>query len=608
MTSVRDWQLHGVDLKVELATSGELVYGGTTTLFPFETGGLNGVPLYWSFYEAGEAIPTPANYNLTTASGVFSISIKTLPPTGRSAGIYSFAFPIKPGYRYMLSCQAKRMDAYVNPVFRNMTFQRSNDGGQSWTYSGGSGSAYALNDWEDLNSTTNPIPAGFTLGRWQLFGGPQTNTNTIWGVQFKDLLILELAPEPAPLVWHDITCDVRSLAIRYGRERFTNRYDAGTLQVVLNNDDGEYTYQTAHPLNLRPGRQVRVIASYEDVSYPLAFGILDSITEGYSLDGRVVSTWQCVDPTTILSNKTTETGSTATVKSGKRINNILDQSGYAFRDLDEGVWYTDGLHDSGRSLRDEAGVTADSEGAAFFAERNGTIVYRDRNWRTTDPMLMNVTADMLARPDGPLEVVDQIPTLPDAPAICLSELQTDWSLARVMNIVSLANAGGTAQTFIDEASVSAHGPHTYERMDFVLRGNSPDPLPIRAADLMDGYANPVLRVTSLSFAPGLSGDWAYCLSVFLNWMVRVWYMNEQNDWGYAVAVHVQSVEHRITPSDWSMTMAVDVPESFVEIEDNDFGWDMGLWDDALWDQVAVAGALWSDPEYTWSTAGDNWGE
>src|SRR5580765_249691 len=84
VATVRDWQLHGVDLKIEVATSGALTIGGTQTDMPFQTGGVGGKPLGWS-----DTAADPSLYNYTTAQNVFSISVKAIPAQITYAGISS---------------------------------------------------------------------------------------------------------------------------------------------------------------------------------------------------------------------------------------------------------------------------------------------------------------------------------------------------------------------------------------------------------------------------------------------------------------------------------------------------------------------------------------
>ena len=607
MPSIRDWQWHGVELKVELATSGSLIVGGNQTDWPFTTGGEYGAPYGWDAgeYSSGNAGNEGA-YNWTTSAGVFSVSPKTTPTVSRSAGIWGQPFSVIPGRRYQVGCQVRQMAGKATSV-RSVTLERSKDK-VSWTYFTGSQGLPALTDWEDVLVTSVAALPEYVWGRLYLLGGPPITQLVNWGVQFQNLYVNELDLAPDPIEWTDVTCDVRDIAVRYGRERFTNRYDVSTLQLDLLNTEGKYSYHNPHPLGLRPGRQVRVTATYKGVTYPVAFHVLDSIVDAFSMDGQVISRWQCVDPTSVLSNANVQTTQGSIGKGGTRINQLLDQIGYIPRLIDAGNWNMQGIAASGRSIRDEAGLTADSEGGNFFADRQGNCVYKDRDWRAEDSNLREVTADIVAypHPGGSMPIVDQVPTKSTAPIVCVNEYVTDWSLARVINMVSLANAGGTAQEFIDEESFKAYGPATYQRHDFVLWSDSD--LSTRAADIMGGYSDPVLRVNSVSFAPGQSVAWEWTLGAFLNWLVRVWYTHPTNYWGYAVCVHIQSIEHRISPTDWTTSLTVDLPESFAELEWlSANGWDQGEWDLAIWDQgEEPVGALW-DNGYRWDNPTTKWG-
>ena len=608
MPGIRNWQQHGVTLKVELATSGTLTVGGNQTDFPFTTGGEYGAPAGWDAgeFSSGNAGNESA-YNWTTSTGIFTVNPKV--SNNRHAGIWQIGvFPMLEGYRYQVGIQARVQNGRSAQSTRSVTLERSSNGGSSYSYYTGSQSETAQPAWEQILATGSAVPAGSSIGRINILGGPPTGGSASWGVQFQNLFVRQLDKATEPIVWKDITCDVQSIGLRYGRERFTNRYDVSTMQMDLVNNEGLYSFHNPHPFGLQPGRQVKITATYKGVTYPVAFHILDSMADAYDMDGRVLARWQLVDPTSILSN--TEVATNQGIYpdgAAQRIGLLLDQVGYLPRLLDANVWDMQPIVASGRSIRDEAGVSADSEGGNFFGDRQGNCVYKNRNWLTTDTNLQQVTADLVGYPHGDdsLPIVDEVPTQSNAPAICINELNTDWSLARVINEVSLANAGGTAQVFRDEPSMKQYGPKTYSRHDFVLWTDNY--LATRAADIMTGYSEPVLRVNTVSFAPGLSASWEFTLGVFLNWLVRVWYSHPTNYWGYAFCVHIQSIEHRITPTDWVTTMSVDLPESFVELEWAEFGWDLGTWDENLWDQGnAPAGFLWSTGQ-NWSDPNTKWG-
>ena len=579
------WRDVGVSFDVELSTSGDLIQLGNQTDYPFTAGGNNGGPYGWMTRFIGSQA-TWATFNVTTDTGLNRFSVSTV--AASRAGEYVISeidIPFKIGYSYRFYADVRTMD--TKTTARYIVAIKGYTGESTYsnlTYTDGQ----TESGWITATNGTAPLASNIIRLQLLLQIGSAT-AGVLYGGQFTNVYIIEVPPTVPPPEWRDITCDVMSLDIRYGRERYTNRYEVASCSIALNNDDGDYTYHQDHPFGLEPGRMVKIVATYESVQYPMYFGVIDTIGEGYSLEGHSTTIFQLIDPTSVYSNVKTPTIHTSYIYplyAGERIKKLIDAVGYRDYSLDAGVFSLQDIQGSGRTIRDEIHVTAESEGGAFFAERDGKLIYKDRNWQTTDQKLKNVTADVTATThQDVMPIVDQIPTLPGAPIICPNELRTDWSLARVINYVELANRGQTAQVFEDEASQKKHGIQTYSRMDFLNQSSSV--LATRANDLMTGYAQPVLRVNSLQFNTAVNppGGWPWCLTVFLNWMIRVWYLHPRNDWGYAVVTHVQSIQHRITTTDWSVTMSIDRPDSFTElIYSPKSGWDAGLWDQALWDQ------------------------
>lgn len=606
--SVRDWRHHGVDIKVELATEGDLVNGGNETDMPFQSGGTGGAPYGWAASPSGLGI-TLADLNFTTAQGVASISNnRAVNQTVQGGRITSGTFPLNVGSKYQIGVQGRRMDSKAACVWQ-IVLEAFNPTTSTWYAIAVAQNINAADSWADTIATT---ASALVHTNCRIYIGVTSSAaNALWGAQWQGLYLREIIPVEPITEWLDVTCDVRSIATRYGRERFTQRYDVSTLSIELLNDDGQYTYKNPHPLNLRPGRQVRVTATHEGVTYPMAYHIIDSIGATYTLDGHAYTALSCVDPSSLLADKATKASSAGQGGglSGTRVNLLIDQVGYQLRRIDAGQLFTQAIVASDSSVRDEVGITGDSEGGSTFADRDGYITYKDRSWPTTDPHLSTVMADVYGMPRAlGRPIVDLIPTDPDAPLIEYSELSTDWSMDRVVNFVELANRGGNVQTFINEPSFKANGPRTYQRLDFVLLRDVD--LPIRAADLMDNWGDPVLRINSVSFAPGLSeGEnvWPFCLSVFLNWAIRVWYAHPLNGWGYATVTRVQSVTHSIGLDDWEIVCTLDLPLSFVELFTGAFGWDVDGWDVAVWDDdSADSGAFWNSGQ-TWNDPNTKWG-
>jgi hypothetical protein len=210
-----------------------------------------------------------------------------------------------------------------------------------------------------------------------------------------------------------------------------------------------------------------------------------------------------------------------------------------------------------------------------------------------------------------LPVVDDIPTVNNAPIICTNALDTTWSRDRVINELSLANQGGSAITVIDADSQKKYGPRTYSRMDFLNDNSHPEYLTLRADDLMQGNTEASIRVNSISFNPSInSDDWAWVLTAFMNDLVRVRYTNRLEGWGFAAVAHIQGIEHTIDTKKWAVRLALDDYESFVfyTFADIESGWDIGLWDEDIWDGAGNPNtpAYWN-AGYVWSNQNSKWG-
>jgi len=586
------WLDEGVQVRVFTALDNQAFENGIRTEYPFQTGGTNGNPAGWSRYTLG-GTGDWTKVNVTTAEGRWSVSNAVTPPVLLSGQYWGMQrrFDITPGKTYLLNVQARSMEGKNIGGIRRITLEGWYQGAYvaSWHLN----QWVALGEWENISiRTPDPIAAGIDQVNVILFAGSDTTPAIDWGVQFQNLSLIEVIPPPT-LTWHEITCDVIGVSMRYGREKYGERYDVATMTVTVQNDSGRYAYNDPHEFNLRPGRHIKGTFKRPDYyfEYPLFYGLIDSLVDGFSLDGRAVCTISALDTSTTLANIATPTSSTASTMeeySHLRVARILQSIGWKLYTSANGQWIQQAVQGSGRSIRDEIEVSAESEGGTLYTDTEGKIFYRGRAY--TNAMMTNVTANLVATPifqGQSVPIIDQIPDLPgEIPTICPDQLTTDWSRARILNIVSLANQGGVAFTFEDDESQKKYGPYTYQRHDYV-NSNGPSYssyLPTRAADIMNGYAEAVLRVNSVGFNPTGNRQWRWLIeNLWLNYLVRVWYVHPTGKWAFAVVTHVQSIEHRIGIKQWETTLTLDQPISFVRVNLSDRGWDTALWDQDIWD-------------------------
>lgn len=385
------WQ-DEIDLKVSISTAGDFVTLGDRAEYPFTAGG-SGYPTGWTMYNSATALPGDVNW--TTQNGRFSISnaSTTAHNAGKFYGVYR-DFPVTPGHFYIFQVQARQMDDKTTTQ-RNIRYEWSNGVG-----SGAYGTASS--DWEQVSIPTGAAPAGATFLRiviqavYYYAQGPGTDPEAQfnWGAQFQNFALIHQEPTYPTPTWNEVTCEVKNLSMRFGRDRFVNRYDVASMSLSVINDSGDFTYDPTS--TLRPGRFIWVRAaerSSPSVVLDQFYGIIDSLTDSFTLDGHAVTTIQAVDISSLLSNTTVPTASwsSTTFYSGYRFAKLLDAVGWhpSMRYWMGGVFQQQPILANGRTVRDELGLIADSEGGYFYANRSGQVVYQDRSWSPTSNRMVN---------------------------------------------------------------------------------------------------------------------------------------------------------------------------------------------------------------------------
>ena len=95
------------------------------------------------------------------------------------------------------------------------------------------------------------------------------------------VLSVQIAFSPTNLysltqTWTDVTPYVRDFQTKSGRQHFLDRIEAATLNITLNNRSGFFSSGSTI-LNTR--MPIQVTATYSGVTYPVYYGIIDTVTE-----------------------------------------------------------------------------------------------------------------------------------------------------------------------------------------------------------------------------------------------------------------------------------------------------------------------------------------
>lgn len=336
----------------------------------------------------------------------------------------------------------------------------------------------------------------------------------------------------------DVTNDVRSISVRRGRSRETDKFDAGIATVVLDNrtrlyDPAAGTAISPYAPSLKPRKALSVSANGQAVFS----GQVEDIDLSYSLDGDSTTTFKASDGFTLLSQILLSAGTAPVELSGDRINTTLNDADWPTLRRDVGAGEStlgaDVIGETQNAL-DYLNKIAASEPGAMFIARDGALTFRDRVYGQT--------------PTG-IVFSDENTGIP------FSDLSVEYGTERLFTTIEVAYNGGTAVA-VNAVSELAYGVNVL-RVDSLLSNET------QAQELADFYANkfgePLLRVTSLQIpVDGLQGtDLGLILGLDLGDQVTVQFTPNGIGDPLVQTVVVESIEHNISSGrhDMSLTLS-----------------------------------------------------
>lgn len=295
-------------------------------------------------------------------------------------------------------------------------------------------------------------------------------------------------------VWTDITAYANAFTVRRGASRAEGpilRFEAATLSLTLDNADRRFDptntagpYVAAGISQVTPMRQVRVLADYAGISYPIFTGYADSWDISYDEPAMSTCVLAATDATKVLTDfDRVALGSPvgAGELSGARIHRILDSVSWPVgqRDIDAGDSTLQGTT-MDRTPWEEVLKVQDSEIGQAFIDARGYVVFRERSANMSDSRSTTVQA-AFGDAVGELPFVDH------------TIQYDDDGLA---NVVRIANVGGTQQTAQDVTSQQQYLTHVHERTDLILQTDTE--AANYAAFILHQSKDPELRFTQLT--------------------------------------------------------------------------------------------------------------
>lgn len=285
----------------------------------------------------------------------------------------------------------------------------------------------------------------------------------------------------------EITDLVTRVSIRRGRSRITSKFEAGTADVVLFDQNGDWNPMNpagAYYPNLVPLRQIIIYATYLGVDYFLFSGFITNYDTGFRQGNEDLSTvnLRCVDGFKLLagSSVSTVTGAPAGQLSGARVNALLDAIDWpiSLRNVDTGDSTLQADPGGSRTALDALNTVADSEFGGLFVDAEGRVDFVSRN---------------------------NLISIPATAVYSFSDTGTDISYTNavvafddtnLVNDVTVTRLGGVAQNAFDQPSIDKYFLHSGTRSGILVQTDA-EALN-QAQGILATRKDPEVRVDSIS--------------------------------------------------------------------------------------------------------------
>jgi len=283
------------------------------------------------------------------------------------------------------------------------------------------------------------------------------------------------------ITWdEDITEFARSGSTARGADRELQRTEAGTGHIVLDNRDGRFTpFNVASPYypDILPLKRIRIQAIWQEITYPVFTGYVESWPVSFPAQGDNVVTVQLVDGLKLLA-QIVVSGSFAQQNTGQRIEAVLLAAGFApsEMDIDLGVSTVAAATLENANVLEHIQLMAQVEHGRFFVSRIGQFVFVDRGTQGQPDLSTRTWAD-------------------DGTGMSYKDVTFVFDDSLILNDVRLTREGGMEQVASDGVSAQQYGTHSLVQTGLPL-SNDAQVLDL-AERYRDRYAQPELRIEGL---------------------------------------------------------------------------------------------------------------
>jgi hypothetical protein len=397
-----------------------------------------------------------------------------------------------------------------------------------------------------------------TVPTYQVLVGFQTTTGFGQPFQLNDAVFGLLDTGTlGGLAYADLTSIVLSVNIRRGRNRQLDQFNAGTAQVVFNNNS-----RILDPLNTASIYYPFVLPRSPIIIYANGTPIYTGVVEDWNLDyqnanqGRMVA--RCVDAFGTLANQQLNAFTPSAESSSARVTAVLDRPEIAYQGARS--------IGSGTSTLGAYAVTQDtnclsylqqvntSEQGYLFTSADGTLTFKGRS------SVLNPVAGASFTTDGT--------------GISYMSLVNQYGSELLYNNISTQSPAGAVQTNTDPTSIALYQSQTYQLLQ--LLNSTTAEVNGLGAYLLGKYRNPVVRFTGVSceLAALTPAQWSTIFAIDLTSIVTV-----QKDYSTGTPITesqtliTSGIEHRIVPGSHivSYTFESTDQNQYLTLSDSIFG-------------------------------------
>jgi hypothetical protein len=284
----------------------------------------------------------------------------------------------------------------------------------------------------------------------------------------------------------EVTDLVTRVAIRRGRNRITSKFEFGSADVVLYDQNGDWNPTNpagAYYPNLVPLRQIIIYASYLGQDYYLFSGYITNYDTGFRQGNEDLSTvtLKCIDAFKLLAGSAISTVASAPAGqlSGARVNALLDAVEWpvSLRNIDTGQSTLQADPGTSRNVLEALQTVENSEFGGIFVDGESKVNFVDRD-------------SLISRPATSLY------TFSDTGSdISYTNAVVAFDDTNLINDVTVTRAGGTAQNVYDQPSIDKYFLHSGIR-DGILVQSDAEALN-QAKGILATRKDPEIRIDSI---------------------------------------------------------------------------------------------------------------